>query len=108
MRAKSAPVVLVAAIVHAEVLSLDAFAPVSGVVARAAARLALAERGLDPSSVIVVEVGQREDEDAHATALAAYRTGTPEGVVQWVLQYATFVEQGATETLAICQAVQRG
>lgn len=108
MRATSAPAVLVAAIVHAELLSLDAFAPVSGVVARAAARLALADRGLDPSSVIVVEVGQRDHEDLHDAALAAYKTGAPDGVVQWVLQYATFVEQGATETLAICQAVQRG
>ncbi|MHA3704682.1 oxidoreductase [Jatrophihabitans sp. YIM 134969] len=108
LQATSAPAVLVAAIVHAEVLSLDAFAPVSGIVARAAARLALADRGLDPSSVIVVEVGQRDHEDVHASALAAYASGTPDGVVEWVLQYATFVEQGATETLAICQAVQRG
>lgn len=108
LRASSVPAVLLAAIVHAEVLSLDAFAPVSGVVARAAARLVLAERGLDPSSVVVVEVGQREHEEQHAEALAAYRTGTPDGVIRWVLQYATFVEQGATETLAICQAVQRG
>ena len=108
LRATNAPAVLIAAIVHAEVLSLDAFAPVSGVVARAAARLVLAERGLDPSSVVVVEVGQRDHEDLHVAALAAYATGTPDGVVQWVLQYATFVEQGATETLAICQAVQRG
>ena len=108
LQTTSAPAVLVAAIVHAEVLSLDAFAPVSGIVARAAARLTLAARGLDPSSVVVVETGQRDREDEHAAALAAYKSGAPDGVVRWVLQYATFVELGATETLAICQAVQRG
>lgn len=106
--ATSAPAVLVAAIVHAEILTLDAFAPVSGVVGRAAARLVLIQRGLDPTAVVVVEVGQRDHEDAHAAALAAYKTSTPAGITEWVLQYATFVEQGATETLAICQAVQRG
>lgn len=108
LAATTAPAVLLAALVHAEVLSLDAFAPVSGIVARAAARLVLVERGLDPSAVVVVEVGQRDHEDRHDAALARYATGTPEGVADWVVQYATFVREGATETLAICQAVQRG
>ncbi len=54
LAATSAPAVVVAAVVHGELLSLDAFAPVSGVVARVAVRLTLIERGLDPKSLVVV------------------------------------------------------
>ena len=59
----SAPAVVVAAIVQAELLSLDAFAPASGVVARAAARLTLIDRGLDPKSLVPFEVGHLELRD---------------------------------------------
>ena len=55
-----APAVVVAAIVQGEMLGLDAFAPASGVVARAAARLTLIERGLDPKSLVALEVGHLE------------------------------------------------
>lgn len=103
-----APAVVVAAIVHAEVLSLDAFAPASGVVARTAARLTLISRGLDPKSLVALEVGHLEARDELAEALTAYRTGRPEGVGQWVLHCCHAVELGARESLAICEAIQRG
>lgn len=103
-----APAVVVAAIVHAEVLSLDAFAPASGVVARTAARLTLISRGLDPKSLVALEVGHLEARDELAEALAAYRTGRPEGVGQWLLHCCHAVELGARESLAICEAIQRG
>ena len=44
----------------ASCVSLDAFAPSSGVVARTAVRLTLIERGLDPKSLVVVEAGHLE------------------------------------------------
>lgn len=103
-----APAVVVAAIVQAEVLSLDAFAPASGVVARTAARLTLISRGLDPKSLVALEVGHLEARDELAEALAAYRTGRPEGVAQWLLHCCHAVELGARESLAICEAIQRG
>ena len=106
--ATSAPAVVVAGIVHGELLALDAFAPASGVVARAAARLTLIERGLDPKSLVVVEAGHRELGDEYAAALDAYRTGTPEGVAQWLRHCASAVVAGAQETTAICEALVRG
>lgn len=104
----SAPAVVVAAIVHGELLSLDAFAPASGVVARVAVRLTLIERGLDPKSLVVVEAGHRELRQAYNEALEAYRTGTADGVGQWLRHCAAAVVAGAREAAAICEAMARG
>jgi hypothetical protein len=106
--ATSAPAVVVAGIVHGELLSLDAFAPASGVVARVAVRLTLIERGLDPKSLVVVEAGHRELRAEYDAALAGYRTGTPEGVATWLTHNADAVVAGAREATAICEAIARG
>jgi hypothetical protein len=106
--ATSAPAVVVAAVVHGEVLSLDAFAPVSGVVAMAAVRLTLVERGLDPKSLVVVEAGHRELRTEYDAALDAYRDGTPAGLAQWLGHCADAVVAGAREAMAICEAIARG
>jgi hypothetical protein len=103
----SAPAVVVAAVVHGELLGLDAFDPVSGVVARAAVRLTLVERGLDPKSLVVVEAGHRELRTGYEAALAAYRTGTPEGIAAWLVHCADALVAGALETTAICEAIAR-
>ena len=104
----SAPAVVVAAIVHGELLSLDAFPPSSGVVARAAVRLTLVERGLDPKSLVVIEAGHRELRDDYDSALAAYRSGTPDGIASWVRHCADALVAGAREATAICEALLRG
>lgn len=106
--ATSAPAVVVAGIVHGELLSLDAFAPSSGVVARTAVRLTLIERGLDPKSLVVVEAGHLELRDGYDEALAAYRTGEPDGIAQWLRHCAEAVVAGARESTAICEAILRG
>jgi hypothetical protein len=106
--ATSAPAVVVAAVVHGEVLSLDAFAPVSGVVAMAAVRLTLVERGLDPKSLVVVEAGHRELRTEYDAALDAYRDGTPAGLARWLGHCADAVVAGAREAMAICEAIARG
>jgi hypothetical protein len=108
LAATRAPAVVVAGIVHGELLSLDAFAPASGVVARVAGRLILIERGLDPKSLVAVEAGHRELRGAYDAALAAYRTGTPDGVAQWLRHCADAVVAGARESTAICEAMSRG
>lgn len=108
LAATSAPAVVVAGVVHGEILGLDAFAPSSGVVARAAVRLTLVERGLDPKSLAVVEAGHRELGAAYPEALAGYRTGTPEGVAGWLVHCADALVAGALETTAICEAIARG
>lgn len=106
--ATSAPAVVIAGVVSAEVLSLDAFPPVSPVVAHAAVRLVLVDRGLDPKSLVVVEAGHRELAGGYDEALAAYRTGTPEGVGAWLRHTAAAVAAGAAESQAICEALLRG
>jgi hypothetical protein len=108
LAATSAPAVVVAAVVHGELLGLDAFAPASGVVARAAVRLTLIERGLDPKSLVVVEAGHRDLGPEYCTALDAYRTGAPEGVAVWLRHCAAAVVGGAREAIAICEAILRG
>lgn len=108
LAATAAPAVVVAAIIHGEVLTLDAFAPASGVVARVAARLTLIERGLDPKSLVVIEAGHRELSEDYATAAAAYAQGTPDGIATWIAHCADAVVVGARESIAICEAIGRG
>lgn len=108
LTATSAPAVVVAAIVHGEVLSLDMFAPVSGIVARAAVRLTLVECGLDPKSLVVAEAGHRELASEYVAALEEYRRGEPEGVACWLRHCARAVVAGAREATAICEALARG
>ncbi len=103
-----APAVVVAAIVHGELLGLDAFPPASGVVARAAVRLTLVERGLDPKSLVAVEVGHRELRADYDEALEAYRSETPAGIGRWLVHCADALVAGATESVAICEAMARG
>ncbi len=93
---------------HGEILGLDAFAPASGVVARAAVRLTLVDRGLDPKSLAVVEAGHRELRADYDAALAAYRTGTRDGIATWLVHCADAVGAGAVEAVAICEAMARG
>lgn len=108
LAATAAPAVVVAAIVHGEILGLDAFAPASGVVARVAVRLTLVERGLDPKSLVVIEAGHRELRAEYAAALPGYREGNAEGIAAWVVHCADALAAGALETTAICEAIARG
>jgi hypothetical protein len=102
------PGTLVAAVVHGELATLAPFGSADGLVARAAARLTLVTRGVDPKSVSVPEVGHLERAGDYRAALDAYRTGEPDGVARWLIHCATAVELGAQEGLAICEAVLRG
>jgi hypothetical protein len=104
----TAPAVVVAGVVHGEILALDAFPPVSGIVARTAERLTLVERGLDPNSLVTVEAGHRELLEEYEAALLAYRDGTRDGLAQWLGHCADAVVIGAQETSAICEAIVRG
>lgn len=83
-----APGLVVAALVHAEIASCGAFTSHAGVVARAAERIVLVERGVDPPSVTVPEAGHAAEQDGYRSALAAYAGGSEAGVAQW-LNYAS-------------------
>jgi Fic family protein len=119
----SAPAVVVAAVVHGELMALRPFGVADGLVARAAARLVLVDRGLDPKAVSAPEVGHAELEkfgvggfarehgpiegDAYGLALKAYVQGGPSGVAQWVRHCAAAVALGAREGVAVCEAITR-
>jgi hypothetical protein len=99
------PPLLLAAIVHAELLTLRPFAGPAGVVARAAARLTLIGRGLDPRGLVAVEVGHHLREPEYVGASGAYATGTRDGVRSWLRHYAAAVEVGADEITVVGDAV---
>jgi Fic family protein len=103
-----APALVVAALVHGELVALRPFGWGDGVVARAAARLTLVDRGLDPKSLTAPEVGHVELRDAYGDALRGYAAGTPDGVARWVRHFAEAVELGARDALAVCEAFLRG
>ena len=97
---KVSPLVL-AAVVHGELLALRPFAGPAGVVARAAARLTLLSTGLDPRGLLAVDVGHREREPEYVGAAGAFATGTPDGLRSWLRHYTAAVEIGAEQLVAI-------
>lgn len=108
LRRSSAPAVVLAAVVHGELLTLRPFAVGSGMVARAAARLTLIERGLDPRSLAVPEVGHAASPSAYAEAARGFAAGGPHGLAGWLVHCVDAVAAGAVEGLAICEALRRG
>jgi hypothetical protein len=101
LAATRAPAVVVAAVVLGEISALDPFPPSSPIVGWAAVRLTFVTRGLDPKSLVVPEVGAV----AHDAPLEDYRAGD---VAAWLGYVSRAVVDGARETRAICQALQRG
>ena len=103
----AAPAVVLAAVVHGELLALAPFRVGGGLVARAAVRLTVAARGLDRRLVSVPEVGHVELREEYGVALSDYASGRPEGVARWLCHCCAAVALGAREGLAICQAISR-
>ncbi|MFD8013049.1 Fic family protein [Streptomyces sp. NPDC058955] len=104
-----APALVVAAVVHGELLALRPFTSHNGLVARTAERIVLEGSGLDPKGICPAEVGHAEQgRAAYAAAFEAYLTGTPEGVGAWITHCGRAVELGVRESTAVCEALQRG
>jgi len=104
-----APALVVAAVVHGELMTMGAFRVGTGLVARAAARLTVIGRGLDPAAISVPEVGHVElGRPAYDAAVQAYADGGPDGIAAWVGHCAQAVVLGAREGVAVCEAIQRG
>jgi hypothetical protein len=103
-----APALVVASVVHGELLSLRPFGWGDGIVARAAERLTLVARGLDPKSLTAPEVGHAALADGYTDALRGYITGTPAGVTGWIRHCADATAHAARDSQAICEAFQRG
>jgi len=101
------PAVVVAGVVHGELLALRPFGVADGLVARAAARLVLVDRGLDPKAVCAPEVGHVELGHEYEQAARAYVAGGPDGVAFWLAHCARAVGLGAREGRAVCEALVR-
>ncbi|MFD9211573.1 MULTISPECIES: oxidoreductase [unclassified Streptomyces] len=105
----SAPALVMAAVVHGELLALRPFSSANGLVARTAERIVLVGSGLDPKSICPAEVGHAElGRAAYLDAFDGYLSGTPEGVSAWIAHCGRAVELGVRESTAVCEALQRG
>ncbi|MEU4494185.1 oxidoreductase [Streptomyces sp. NPDC023998] len=105
----SAPALVVAAVVHGELLALRPFGSYNGLVARAAERIVLIGSGLDPKSICPAEVGHAEQgRAAYLAAFEGYLSGTPDGMAAWIAHCGRAVELGVRESTAVCEALQRG
>jgi len=91
----SAPALLVAALVHAELATIAPFASHNGIVARAAERLVLVARGVDEKSLVVPEAGHLALRAAYESNLRGYAAGGPAGVHGWLLYAAEAYAAGA-------------
>jgi hypothetical protein len=109
-RSTKVPAVVVGAVVHGEIMALQPFPQGTGLVARAAERLTLVARGLDPKSLVIPELGHLEAGGAQTYRLRArgFAEGSPEGVAAWLLHCCEAVSLGAREATAVCESIQRG
>lgn len=90
-----APALVVAAVVHAELATVAPFVSHNGLVARAAERLVLVARGVDPKSLVVPEAGHLKLRREYESNLRGYRDGGAAGVHSWLLYAAEGYAAGA-------------
>jgi hypothetical protein len=105
LSATEAPAVIVAGVVHGDLLASRPFGTANGVVARAAARVVLVARGLDPRAVSAPDVGCALDPEAYAVAAQRFAVGD---VAPFLVLWCDAVAHGALEGVAIGEALLRG
>lgn len=91
----SAPALVAAAVVHAELRTVAPFASHNGIVARAAERLVMVARGVDPTSLTVPEAGHLALRAQYESNLIGYAEGGANGVHAWLLYSAEAYTAGA-------------
>ncbi|MFW0786574.1 oxidoreductase [Gordonia sp. CPCC 206044] len=106
--ATSVPAPVLAAVVHGELLALEAFGSANGVVARAASRLVCAASGLDPHNLGVPEVTWLRRVDDYRALSTQFGTGAADGVRDWILLCCEALEAGAAEARSIADAARAG
>lgn len=102
------PTVVVAAIVHAELVAARPFVHGNALVARAFERALVWGSGLDPTGVAVPEQAHHSMETDYHGGLAAYASGDPQGVRLWILHEATALTRAAGAGHDVCDAVLAG
>ncbi len=94
-RPTDAPALLVASLIHAELITAAPFASHNGIVARAAERLLLLSRGVDEKSLVVPEAGHLALRPAYESNLRGYAEGGAAGMHAWILYGAEAFAAGA-------------
>ena len=103
------PVVVAAALGHAELATVRPFVRGNAVVARALDRAVVHAGGLDPTGVAVTEAGHgAEGGAAYLGALTAYGRGDVAGVGLWISHCCTAVRAAAAEGERVADAVLAG
>ncbi|MBM6404584.1 Fic family protein [Phycicoccus sp. CSK15P-2] len=103
------PVLVAAAVVHAEVMTVRPFLRGNGLVARALDRCLVQTAGLDPTGVAVLEAGHgAQGPAAYLGALAAYGRGDVPGVGLWLGHCSAAVRAAAAEGERVADAVLAG
>lgn len=90
-----APALLVAGLVHAELVTAAPFPSHNGIIARAVERLVLVARGVDAKSLVVPEAGHLALRPAYESNLRGYAEGGAAGVHAWILYAAEAFAAGA-------------
>jgi hypothetical protein len=102
------PALMVAALYMAEIMDIAPFAVANDAIARTAFRSVLIGRGFDPDALGLPEVGMLAlGEHSFVLALAAYRSGSPDGVASWLRHLASAVQLGARRGIEICEELDR-
>lgn len=93
-RSTEVPALLLAAVVHADIVTVAPFSSHNGIVARAAERLVLVARGVDPKALMVPEAGHLALRAQYESNLSGYATGSQRGLHAWVLYAAEAYAKG--------------
>lgn len=104
-----APVALVAAVVHAEILAIRPFVAGNGIVARAMERVILRVGGIDPTGVAVPEAGHVGGPGTnYIGALTGYTSAGRDGVLLWLDHWGQAMVRGAAHGGRVADAVRLG
>jgi hypothetical protein len=93
-----------AAVIHGEILALNPFPGVNGLIARAAARLTLVASGFDPRGLVLAEEVHLSREPEYRGSSLAFATGTPDGIRSWLKHCALAATLGAESIATVADA----
>lgn len=99
-----APALVLAGVVHGELLALAPFGVADGVVARGVSRLATIASGLDTHGLGVPEMFWMRQSGDYQAAARGFASGTPEGLAAWFVNGSRALVAGAREALTIAEA----
>ena len=98
------PALVVAGVVHGELLTLAPFGVADGVVARGVSRLATIASGLDTHGLGVPEMFWMRQSGDYRAAARGFESGTPDGLAAWFVNGSRAMVAGAREALTIAEA----